>query len=305
MQRDLAALAERFGLPPLGELVPLTGGYKNVLLRSGDVVVRVEETVPEAVAWEHELLSFLASGAPEVVLPLRAPDGTSYAVLGTRVVSFLPYVEGTAADRDDGAVRAAVARLLARLHRRGLEWPETRPHPLNPGFAELDWERNHWWDRTIADLPSALERSYRLARAWVDDAPALRRGAVHGDLYRGNVLTSGSRIVGVVDWEHARVEWLAWELANTTWELCKDERRDSLDRERAEAFVGEYLDAGGPAETSSFLPLLRVRLVADCLYSLTRKAEGGAWDPDYVAHLLRALDRLGEETPAFPDRSGA
>ena len=67
-------LAARYGLPPLAPFEPLGGGYHNILLRAGDVVVRVEERTPESVAWEHELVLFLADAIPEVVAPLRAHE---------------------------------------------------------------------------------------------------------------------------------------------------------------------------------------------------------------------------------------
>ena len=82
----------------------------------------------------------------------------------------------------------------------------------------------------------------------------------------------------MIDWEEARLDWAAAELANAAWEVG----------DRA-GFVAAYVEAGGPAETDHLDELLLLRNVADVLYSLTSKARGEAYDQGYVDHLLRAL----------------
>lgn len=284
---DADGIADRWGLAPLPPAVPLEGGHKNALLRCGDVVLRVERRDPESVAWEHELTAFLSHDVPEVVTPLAALDGSTFAETDGVVVSVLPFIEGTALDRDDEAQRLAAARLLARLHWVGRVWK--RPRPDRPAFADLNLETNAWWDVRIIDMPPVLERTYERSRAWLATAPWLTRGAVHGDVYRGNLRMLDRRIHGILDWEDARVDWPAWELANAAWEICKDETSDRLDAERSEHFLTAYAEADGPGELGPFDDLLRLRLVADALYSLTAAARDEPWSPPYVEHLLRAL----------------
>jgi len=287
---DPDGIAERWGLAPLPPPEPLTGGYKNALLRCGDVVVRLERADPESVAWEHELLAFLSHDVTEVVAPLPARDGSTFFASDGVVVSVLPFIPGIPLDRNDEDQRLQLAGLLARLHRAGAAWQ--RPRPGRPSFAEADLEVNAWWDRRIVDTPPVLARAFERAGAWLAAGPELARGAVHGDVYRGNLRVRDGRIAGVVDWEEARVDWPAWELANATWEVCKDEATDALDPVRADAFLAAYVAAGGPGELEPFEPLLRLRLVADALYSLTSRARGEPYDPAHVSHLLRALERL-------------
>jgi Ser/Thr protein kinase RdoA (MazF antagonist) len=289
---DPDGIAERWGLAPLPPAEPLGGGHKNTLLRCGDVVLRIEQRDPESVAWEHELTAFLSHDVPEVVTPLLALDGSTFAEKDGIVVSVLPFVEGTPLDRDDEAQRLEAARLLARLHWVGRVWK--RPRPDRPAFADLNLELNAWWDVRIVEMPPVLERAYERSRAWLAAAPWLARGAVHGDVYRGNLRVRDGRIHGVLDWEDARVDWPAWELANATWEVCKDEACDRLDPERSARFLDAYAEADGPGELGPFDDLLRLRLAADALYSLTSAASGEPWSPQYVEHLLRALERLDE-----------
>jgi len=268
---------------PDGSRERLEGGWKNELLRLGDVVLRLEKTTLESAAWEHELLRFLSPRVPEVVAPLAGPERAEDG----RVASLWPYVDGGPLDRDDEGQRLALADLLARLHRAGLEW-RGGPRPEVPGWAELDLVRNRWWDWELVEKPPVLVRAYEALVDVVSDPPPLVLGAVHGDVYRGNLLVHHGHIAGLLDWEDARVDWPAWELANAAWEVCKVE--DGLDPARTDAFLGAYEDAGGPGEHEPFSLLLRSRLTADLLYSLTSKARGEAYDPVYVAHLLRALE---------------
>jgi Ser/Thr protein kinase RdoA (MazF antagonist) len=169
-----------------------------------------------------------------------------------------------------------------------------RPRPDRPAFADLDLETNAWWDLRIVEMPAVLEQAYERSRAWLAAAPWLARGAVHGDLYRANLRVHDGRINGILDWEDARVDWPAWELANTTWEVCKDEARHRLDPERSARFLEAYAEADGPGELASFDDLLRLRLVADTLLSLTNAARDEPWDRQYVDHLLRALEQLDD-----------
>jgi Ser/Thr protein kinase RdoA (MazF antagonist) len=258
---------------PLPDGIPerLEGGYKNELLRYGDVVLRLERSTLERVGWEHDLLRWL--DLPEVVAPLAGPELWEDG----RIASLFPYIRGTILDRDDPEQRHRLARLLAALHRRGLAW-EGGQRPGASSWPERDLVRNDWWDWTVVEHPPVLVRAYEEMTAFLLDPPQLTTGIVHGDVYRGNLRVHEGTIVGMIDWEEARLDWQAWELANAAWEVGERDR-----------FVAAYLAAGGPAETEHLDAFTRFRNVADVLYSLTSKARGEPYSQEYVDHLLRAL----------------
>jgi Ser/Thr protein kinase RdoA (MazF antagonist) len=270
-------LAARYGLRPFDRLEPLGGGYHNTLLRAGDFVIRIEERAPQSVAWEHALVAFLATEIPEVLAPLRALDGSTFLVEDGRVVSLLPFVEA-------GRGGAGAAELLARIHRRGLEWPAPGQRPERPSYRDLDWDRNDWWDWSLVPKPPELVRGFERMRAFVRDAPPLATTTVHGDIAPQNILSRDGRIVALIDWEYARVEWAALELANAAWSLREHD---------VQSFVDEYRAASGPGEPDFLDEGINVRLVANALYSLTCAAEGRAWSPEWVDHLLEALQERG------------
>ena len=266
-------IAAHWNLPPLAAPEPLPGGYHNLVLRSGDVVVRVEERDPESVAWEHELLAWLAPEVPEVVAPLVASNGSTLLVFGTLVFSILPFVDG-----EPGAGLAA-AELFARIHVRAAAWPAVRERLGRPSYADLDWQRNDWWDWAAVPKPPELVRAYDRVRAWIESAPALVVSPVHGDPAQQNVLWRAGRIVGVIDWEWARLDWPALELARAAYAFAEDD---------VHAFMRAYVDAGGPGEPDVLEEGRRLQLVANALYSLTRGDDSG-W-VDYLLAELRSIE---------------
>jgi Ser/Thr protein kinase RdoA (MazF antagonist) len=98
---------------------------------------------------------------------------------------------------------------------------------------------------------------------------------------------SGGRVVGVFDWEFARLDWPAAEVS-----ALVSMSGDDVDPSTTERILAEYTQAGGPAETAFVQPFLRLRCVAAALYSLTRAAREESWNPASVDAQLRTLERL-------------
>jgi Ser/Thr protein kinase RdoA (MazF antagonist) len=263
------ATESRTVLPlPDGNPEPLAGGWKSELKRYGDVVLRLERTPLESVAWEHGLLRFLAEPVPEAVVPLAGPERWEDG----RTASLLPFVEGRALDPASPDEARAAGAFLARLHRAGLAW-DGGPRPGRPSLVGLDLVANDWWDWRIVEKPRVLVAAYEEMVEFLFDPPRLAVGVVHGDIDPANMLVRDETIVGVIDWEYARVDWPALDLANAAWRLGDD-------------VVDAY---DGPAEKALLPTLTRIRHVNDLLYSLTSKARGEPSSDEHVARLLEAL----------------
>ena len=116
-------------------------------------------------------------------------------------------------------------------------------------------------------------------------------GVVHGDYFRGNLLVQDDDVTGIVDWDEAHIDWMAYELGWSAWEFCTP--GDSLDFDAGafDAFVRTYRDAGGrvPAtEDDLLLPAVRCRHLVEVLWAL----DGGVFDAGYCARGIRALQML-------------
>jgi aminoglycoside phosphotransferase (APT) family kinase protein len=285
-------LAERYGmaLPERGERLP--GGATGGLIRAGDVVVRVEDADPESVRWEHAFLRFLAEEIAEVVAPVAALDGSTFHVDGGRVVSVYPFVDGEELRSREAMFRRELPTLLARLHRRGQGWHVTEQRAGVPALRERNWDRNDWWDWSLVEKTPPLVRAFEELREWVDGAGDLCVCAIHGDFHPGNVLVRDGRIAGVVDWQYARLDWPALELAGIAWDLAWDGTSPTIDVGLRDDVIREYVDAGGPGEPAFVVPLMRLESLAAALFSLTRAAKGLSWNREYTGLLLATLDEL-------------
>jgi Ser/Thr protein kinase RdoA (MazF antagonist) len=139
------------------EVIP---ALTNAVVRCGAYVIRSERRPIESVAWEHDLLSFLSAGVPEVVAPIHAKDGGTFLAQRGDVVSVFPYVHAEHMKRNDEEVHVQLPLNLGRIHRRATAWPKTRQRPGQPSFRELDFEKNLWWDRSIIPRTPVLEDAF-------------------------------------------------------------------------------------------------------------------------------------------------
>src|SRR5262249_19178591 len=241
-------IAERYGIAMPAQGHRLRGGASGSLLRAGDFAVRVERVKLESVRWEHDFVRFLADEIEEVLSPLEAFDGSTFYVNDGRVVSVFPFVEGGEVRDREPEYRHELPVLLARLHRRALAWPvgEQRPDVLS--VRDRDWESNDWWDWSIVEKTPSLVRPFEELRDWVASARDLCVCPIHGDFHAGNLLARDGRIVAVVDWQYARCDWPAFELASVAYDLAWDETSNAVDAAMRDRAVETYVDAGGPGE---------------------------------------------------------
>jgi len=285
-----ADIAAHWGIELGASLEPLSPS-RALVLRSGAYVIRDAKTSLESVLWEHEFLGFLAPRVAEVVAPLTAVDGSTFLAVGDHVISVTPHIAAELADRSAPVVRYEVPRLLARLHRAAAEWPRARPRPGRPSWRDLDWIANDIWDWTALDRTALLERAYEACQEWLASAPPLTESAVHGDFHTDNLLASERGIEGLIDWEFARIDWPASDLAEAVMVLSL-QRDGTIDQRIADETMAAYVDAGGRDESHALEPLLRQVLLAVALHARTRKATGQSWSPEFQGMLETALERF-------------
>jgi Ser/Thr protein kinase RdoA (MazF antagonist) len=120
----------------------------------------------------------------------------------------------------------------------------------------------------------------------------LKEGLDPRRLLSGNVLVRGRKAVGLVDFEEARIDWTAADLAGAIWEFCKHDDDETFDAAEADAFLRAYRAAGGvvpAAEDDLLVPLIRVRRILE----LPRAPYDREVDRDYQRANLDAFQRLG------------
>lgn len=289
-ERLLSAIAEAYGLHAR-VTSRLYGGEDAAVWRidtplGAYVVVAYPHwrTVAE-LAWVHQLSLRVKSAVPETVAPLVANNGRTLVVSAGSPVAVFPFIAGEPLDIDDGPLRLRAARLLACLHAHLLTvsiGPRPRPGPGAPANWPRDPDPQEIVDPELDALLSQLQsRTRRLVRA-----------TIHGDYYRRNVLCRDGEIVGVIDWNEARADWLIQEVAWSTWEFCKNKAGDALLVDRAEEFVAAYVAAGGPGIGDAhdlILPFIRLRLRGEVRGYLAARARGLPGDATYASAERRAF----------------
>lgn len=257
VERVLAAFAPEAAL---GRLTPLTGGVSSLMVRvdlerAGSLPERLvirrlgeyaREHDPDSLRREELVLRRAReAGVPAPPVVFSDLDG---AVLGEPLL-VLEYLEGEVASRvaDPEAFAAEVADAMATIHRIDTTgWGLTSPGSLTAPGPEAQ--------RPI------------LARAHAALLPHLEAfrptTLLHGDMWPGNLLVRDGRLVGVLDWEDARLGDPLIDIAiarlDLTWlygEACAEafvarmrEHREIDSRELAMADLyaalrpGPYLD---------------------------------------------------------------
>ena len=244
-----AALIARLDLGTLQSLEPCAGGIENTNYfcdtDAGRYVLTLFERLGAAeLPYYLHLMRHLA----ERGLPVPAPQADAAgAILHTvcgkpaAVVERLP---GSARLAPDTAHCEAVATTLARMHLAAQDYARTQPNPR--GLA--------WWMQTAPRVRPHLdtaqcalldaEIAFQQQAAASGVARQLPQGAIHGDLFRDNVMfhatPQGDALSGFFDFYFAGADAWLFDVAVCLNDWCTDAASGRLDEARAAAFVRAY-----------------------------------------------------------------
>ena len=287
--RTVAQVLAAFGVQP--ERVDAIGlGTVNdswdVLADSTRWILRRYSTarLPSGIPFEHALLQQLGAAGWPVPAPSPAPDGSTLVKVGGRFHALFPFLPGTPLD-DPGLHGTVLGQLHATTGRLTIavrpSWPRLaeyarRPFPeLLAGLAAADP------DAAAAALRHHGLVARELAAIGTADAVSL---PVHGDFHTGNLLFQAGRLSGILDFDFARIDLRAADVAVALGFL-----EDPASRL---AFVGAYeqeqpLSAG---ERRLLAPLRRARELERIGSILRTSPDGRDQHAEVRAGLLR-LDR--------------
>lgn len=232
MTPDLAALAAAHPDVDLSSARVVDSGWDYVVVDTGSLVFRVprREAVAAVLRVERRLLAMLGPR-----LPVAVPEMALHALLDGTVYATYPRLPGSPASCADAAgVAGDVAALLTALH--AVEPGDALVLGLvAPGKLDLDVLAKRASAEVVPLLPwesvAALHDAFATLREPVG-VPAV----VHGDLGEANLLVTGGRLTGVIDWTDAHVGDPAMDL---TWFV------QCLGVERARAALAAYVPPRG------------------------------------------------------------
>lgn len=304
----LAEISARYGLPELLSPVRLAGGEWNQVFRveAGDrsILIRIAHPTltPETLRFTHLVMEGV--GLPEVAPPLSTASGDTCVELGGHVIAVFPFVPGERLSLKTVDVGQA-GLVLGKIHRQA----HTLSLPATVTLETLDWEENLFWRWSAVEEAlvgpardfAALLAHHRFdlmqlrdeLQNWVASVGNFDRVCMHGDFYPGNLIGRDGRIVAVIDWDEARVEWPFWEVGRAMWECCHRPDWQSLDLPKAREFFAAYRSANPPDFPAALLvPVMRHTRLVDVLWDLDEAARVGEWDEENSDFHLRNLQAM-------------
>jgi homoserine kinase type II len=307
---DLDAWLARYTLGGLVALEPIKSGIENtnyfVTTGRGRYVLTLYERLPaDELPFYLNLMAHLAKAG--VAVPAPAPDrsGALFSMLCGKPASLVDRIDGephlSPGEQDCAEIGAALARLhlaaqsyRARLtNRRGPAWWRQAARAVRP-FLDA---------RQLELLDGELRYQAGVGRV------TLPKAAIHGDLFRDNVLFAGGKVAGIIDFGFAATDFLAYDLAIAVNDWCNAPDGE-LEAGRTHAFVDGYqrLRPLTPEERGHWPRLLRaaaLRFWLSRLYDLHLPRPGELVHAHDPAAFERILARRVATAPALPEARAA
>ena len=294
---EAAALIDRLALGPLQAFEPCAGGIENTNYfadtASGRYVLTLFERLSaDELPFYLQLMKHLADRGLPVPCPRADASGALVHALKAKPAAVVDRLPGEHHLAPDAADCTSVGRVLARMHLAARVFA-----PAQPNLRGLDW-----WNETVPVVMPYLDDAQR---SMMEDELAfqrhlaassayatLARAAIHGDLFRDNVMFEGLTLAGVFDFYFAGVDCLLFDIAVALNDWCIDLASGRLDEARAAAFVAAY-------ESVRALESAEVRLMP----ALMRAAAFRFWlSRVWDAHLPRDAVMLKAHDPEHFER---
>lgn len=230
-----------------GQLVSFTGiaaGIENTNYfvttdRFELVLTLFEHHQPDELYYFLDLMAYLAEHDIPTAHPMRSKSGSYLSELNGKPAALVRRLSGASLDHPTAEECRTMGAALGKMHR------------VCPGFGGYRAP-----DRA---LPWLLETGATLAARLVEDnegetAALLRdelnfqqdqprnhlpQGAIHADLFRDNALFAQGRLAGIIDLYYACNDALAYDLAVTVNDWCRNEQ-DAIDTTRVCALLAGY-----------------------------------------------------------------
>jgi homoserine kinase type II len=310
-QLDAEALVRKLDLGELRELRGIHGGIENTnyfLTTAKDgqaheyVLTLFERLSFDQLPFYLHLMKHLAQRGIPVPDPHAAPvsvdaghpDGELLHKLCGKPAAVVDKLRGKSELSPTAAHCAAVGEMLARMHLAARDYPRYQPNLR--GLA--------WWNETVpVVLPYVDESQAALLKselafqnhvATSSAYAALPRGAIHGDLFRDNVMFEAGRLTGFFDFYFAGVDSWLFDLAVCLNDWCVAPDSGVHDAGLADALLRAYSEVRplAAAERRLLPAMLRagaLRFWISRLWDLHLPREAAMLKPHDPEHFERVL----------------
>ncbi len=307
---ELDAWLSRYNVGKLAGMTPIAAGIENsnyfVTTEFGRYVLTLYERLPAGeLPFYLNLTAHLAREG--VAVPAPEPDrtGALFSILNGKPAGLMARVEGAPAMSPAATQRAAAGEALARLHVASASYRARLTNRRGPA----------WWRQAArAVRPFLSPAQQELLAAELRNqvgygSQKLPRGAIHGDLFRDNVLFDGDRVAGIIDFGFAATDFFAYDLAVAVNDWCSRED-GSLDDHAARDMVGGYARVRAPGEDErvqwpALTRAAALRFWLSRLYDLHLPRAGALTHAHDPSVFERVLAQRAARPPRFPDLRAA
>ncbi len=234
---EVAALLDRYGIAPVHSMKGIAEGVENsnYLVDAGEgpsraryILTLYERRVDVAdLPFFIALTEHLSARGCPVARMLPDRDGRVVQQVADRAACLIQFLDGLSPTHPTPAQAVEAGRTLATLHLAGQAFAD---HRLNPfaieGLAALALLIEGRCDDMLPNLAKAVAGLVDAER--LIDVGALPSGVIHADAFPDNLLFSGDRVSGVIDFYFACNDALAWDYAvmHSAWCFNADNHLD-------------------------------------------------------------------------------
>ncbi len=186
------------------------------------------------------LLDHLANRGCPVPRTIHDRAGAAFRMVEGKTVALIEFLPGVSIDRPRAAQARAVGAALASVHLASADFPGSRDNSLGPEGWQSLIERCSVQGMASIDpaLPGLIEGEAEHIRAhWPE---ALPRSIIHADLFPDNVLMTGDKVSGLIDFYFACSDITAYDIAVTHAAWCFDADGRHFSPEISQALIAGY-----------------------------------------------------------------
>lgn len=251
-----------------------------------------KRTDPDDLPYFLEMMEHLSRKGLPAPLPIRDKSGVALQTLAGRPACMISFLKGVSVTHMSESHCAAIGATLAEMHEALQDYDASRANSMAlQGWAELIELVKNQADTVMPNLRALIETEFDfLKQHWPKGLPC---GTIHADLFPDNILFTGEKVTGVIDFYFGCTDMLAYDLAVCINAWCFDDDH-VFEANKAKRLIEMY-DINRrltPAEQDA-LPLLcrgaALRFLLTRLYDWLNPVEGAAVRPkdpaDYVKRL--------------------
>lgn len=191
-------------------------------------VARYILTLYEMRANTHDLPYFLnvmhhlADAGLPCPLPVEDKKGIALQKLAGKAACIISFLDGVSVSHPTADQCASVGKVLAEMHVAAESFSDTRANDLSlAGWKEMAGSVHDRADIIMPGLAKLIDDEIAyLQEHWPQNLPT---GLIHADLFPDNVLFTGDKLTGIIDFYFACSDMFAFDIATCINAWCFDD----------------------------------------------------------------------------------